>query len=217
MNQPNHDALNLLNAAESKLGQFDAYLYDCDGTLADSMMPHKEAWVEQIHRYADDIDAETIHALIDELAGMPGFKTVEIINQRFKKSLDGHQMAIDKEQLFFEKYINRVTPIQFVVDHLIARSNEGKKIAVVSGGRKKVVSHILKTLKIDHLVSSLICAEDVKHGKPDPEPFLMAAEQLGVSPSKCLVLEDAEMGVRSAIAGNMKWIRIDQLSRMSGV
>lgn len=212
MNQTHLGTLAKLQGAEAKLGQFEAYLYDCDGTLADSMGPHKLAWVEEIHKYAADIPAETIFTLIDELAGMPGFKTVEVINQRFNKTMDAHQMAIDKEKLFFDQYIGRVTPIQFVVDHLIANAAAGKKIAVVSGGRKKVVLHILQTLKIDHLVGSLVCAEDVKHGKPHPEPFLMAAEALGISPAKCLVLEDAEMGVRSAVAAGMHYIRIDQLA-----
>jgi HAD superfamily hydrolase (TIGR01509 family) len=203
--------LQLLSAAERQLGNFQAYLYDCDGTLADSMLPHKEAWVEEIQAHAPEIDAKTIHTLIDELAGMPGFKTVEVINERFKTSMDPHALAASKEQLFFDRYIHRVTAIDFVVDHLKAQAVAGNRIAVVSGGRKKVVTQILKTLEFFHLVESLICAEDVQHGKPHPEPFLMAASQLGVAPEKCLVLEDAEMGVRSAKAANMKWIRIDHI------
>jgi HAD superfamily hydrolase (TIGR01509 family) len=203
--------LDQLNAAERKLGEFQAYLYDCDGTLADSMMPHKEAWVEEIQRHAPEISSPVIHALIDELAGMPGTKTVDVINQRYSKNLDSEALSNAKESLFFSDYIHRVTPIDFVVEHLKARAARGAKIGVVSGGRTKVVNHLLKVIQVADLVEVVICAEDVKFGKPHPEPFLMAAERLGVSAVQCLVLEDANMGIQSATAAGMKSIRIDQL------
>jgi HAD superfamily hydrolase (TIGR01509 family) len=206
-----HNRFHALLEAERKLGDFQAFLYDCDGTLADSMMPHKEAWVEEIHKHEPDISAETIHALIDELAGMPGTQTIHVLNERFGKKLDAETLAQSKEKSFFEKYIHRVTPIEFVVAHLKAHAKAGKRIAVVSGGRTRVVKTILETLQISSLVEVVICAEDVKYGKPHAEPFLMAAEKLGVDPSRCLVLEDAELGVQSAKAAGMKWIRIDQL------
>ena len=101
-------------------------------------------------------------------------------------------------------------PIQEVVDHLKKMASLGKRIAVVSGGRTKVVNETLEILGVRDLVHVVICAEDVKIGKPHPEPFLMAAEKLGVAPAQCLVFEDAEFGIQSAKAAGMDWIRVTE-------
>ena len=182
---------------------FDAFLYDCDGTLADTMEPHSEAWVEQLAKHGVKIEK----SLIYELAGMPATKTVEEINRRFGSSLNPQQLAEEKEKLFYDEYIHRVKPIQEVVDQF--RASVGKvKVAVVSGGRKRVVHKTLEIIGISSLVQVVICAEDVQFGKPHPEPFLMAAAQLGVQPENCLVFEDAELGIQSAKAAKMEWVKV---------
>ena len=186
---------------------YQAFLYDCDGTLADTMGPHTEAWVEEVARHGVKIEA----SLIYELAGMPATKTVIEINRRFGSSLDPEAVAKSKEKLFLENYMGSIAPIIEVVDHLrqnAIRAGGHARIAVVSGGRTAVVSKTLKILGIDDLVEVVICAEDVQHGKPHPEPFLMAAERLGIAPKDCLVFEDGELGIQSAIAAGMDWVRI---------
>jgi len=211
MTPENQTRFEALQAAERKLGEFQAFLYDCDGTLVDSMLPHKEAWAHEIQKHAPQITTETIFALIDELAGMPGTKTIEVLNARYEIHLDPQELSHAKEKNFFENYLDRVTAIPHVVEDLKAHAAKGAKIGVVSGGRKRVVSRMLETVGIASLVNVIICAEDVKVGKPHPESFLMAAQKLDVPPSACLVLEDAQLGVEAAIAAGMKWIRIDQV------
>jgi HAD superfamily hydrolase (TIGR01509 family) len=182
---------------------YDAFFYDCDGTLADSMEPHKEAWVRVTAKHGVAIPA----SLIDELAGMPATTTVEEINRRYGSSLNPEAIAKEREILFYTQYMDRVKPNQFVVDHLIA--NYGKvKIGVVSGGRTKVVKKTLEILKVAHLIDVVICAEDVKAGKPDPEPFLKAAKKVGIPPHRCLVIEDAELGIESARRAGMDWVKV---------
>ena len=83
------------------------------------------------------------------------------------------------------------------------------KIAVVSGGKRKVVEETLVRIGVREWVSVLVCAEDVKEGKPSPEPFLQAAEKLNIAPQHCLVIEDADFGVRSAIAAGMSYVKIE--------
>jgi HAD superfamily hydrolase (TIGR01509 family) len=185
---------------------FDAYLYDCDGTLADTMEPHIEAWVQEIRSRGLDFDGSLIH----ELAGMPALQTVEVINQRYGVSLDPAEVAKAKEERFFSGFLHRIRPITPVCEDLISRARAGKKIAVVSGGRKRVVMNTLKIIGVADLVQVVICAEDVKIGKPHPEPFLLAAEKLGVSPDRCLVFEDAEFGYRSAIAAGMSLVKVER-------
>jgi HAD superfamily hydrolase (TIGR01509 family) len=201
--QDRHGAIVSVQAIST---DYDAYLYDCDGTIASTMTPHKAAWVEEIKRRGFDLSP----SLIDELAGMPAVQTVEVMNQRFGWGLPPEEVAKSKEKLFLENYIHEARSIEIVVDHLKRMAAAGKKIGVVSGGRTKVVRQTLEILGIANEVDVVICAEDVKIGKPHPEPFLMAAEKLGVTPSRCLVFEDAEFGIRSATSAGMDWIRVTE-------
>ena len=183
---------------------YEAFLYDCDGTLADSMVPHIEAWVEAVGRHRVRIPG----SLITELAGMPATKTVEEINRRYGSRLDPEKIAQEKEDLFHDHYLHRVTAIDSVVENL--KANHGKvKIGIVSGGRTRIVHKTLEMLGIANLVDVVICAEDVAHGKPDPEPYLIAAARLGIHPDHCLVFEDGELGIQSAMNAGMDWVRIE--------
>ncbi len=184
--------------------EFEAHLYDCDGTLADTMTPHIEAWVAECNAHGVPLDGN----MITELAGMPAVPTVERINARYGSKLDPHQIAQLKEDRFHREYLHRVKPIQEVVDVLEQAYAKGIKIGVVSGGRKRIVEETLKMLNIRDKVGVVICAEDVVNGKPHAEPFLKAAQALGVKPEKCLVFEDADLGIKSAENANMQWVRV---------
>jgi beta-phosphoglucomutase family hydrolase len=185
-------------------GPFEAYLYDCDGTLADTMEAHIEAWVEECRAHGVDLDGRIIH----ELAGMPALQTVEEINKRYGSNLIPQEIAQAKENRFYDHYLHRIRPIPPLVENLKQAAAEKLRIAVVSGGRTRVVHETLKIIGIDDLVETVVCAEDVRHGKPNPEPFLLAASRLGVDPSKCLVFEDADLGIESAKRAGMKWVRV---------
>lgn len=185
---------------------FKAFLYDCDGTLADNMEAHKETYV----KVAADKGLAIDGAIIDELAGWPVLKVIEEINNRYGTSLDPHEFKTLKYKLFMDHYIGRTLPVRHVVDHL--RAHAGKvRIGVVSGSGREAVAKTLSVLGIDHLVEALVCAGETPQGKPHADPFLKAAAQLGVAPAECLVFEDGEAGVMAAEAAGMKWVRIDKL------
>ncbi len=95
-------------------------------------------------------------------------------------------------------------------EHL--KKNVGRiKIGVVSGGSRSTVSKTLSVLGIIDLLDVLVCAGETPNGKPSPDPFLKAANDLGIEASKCLVFEDGEPGTTAAEAAGMKWIRVDKL------
>jgi HAD superfamily hydrolase (TIGR01509 family) len=137
-------------------------------------------------------------------------RVVEEINKRYNATLDPVKFAEDKEVVFFDEYIDQVQPIHFVVDHLKAQAGKAR-IAVVSGSVRKSVEKTLQVLGIADIPEVLVCAGETLRGKPYPDPFLVAAEKLGVAPERCLVLEDAEAGVQAAEAAGMKWVRVDKL------
>jgi HAD superfamily hydrolase (TIGR01509 family) len=185
---------------------FDAFLYDCDGTLADNMQAHKDAYVKIAREYGIKLD----DSIIDELAGWPTVDVAKEISARYNVPFDPKEFAEAKSEIFYQEYIDHTKPIEFVANHLL--NHAGKvKIAVVSGGRRKTVQRTLKTLGLWDKVEVFVGAGDTPNGKPSPEPFLLAAQQLGVEPAKCLVFEDGDPGVQGAIAAGMHWVRIDQI------
>lgn len=186
-------------------GAYEAFLYDCDGTLADNMTAHKAAYREVAARYGVDLDV----SLIDQTAGWPTVLVAAEISKRYNVMLP-ESFAAEKSSVFVSKYIEQTKPVGFVVEHL--KRNAGRvKIGVVTGGSRATVSKTLSVLGIAHLVEVMVCAGETPLGKPHPDPFLRAAQDLGVDPLKCIVFEDAMAGVKSAQAAGMKWIRVDQI------
>ncbi len=198
--QDKYDALVKLS-----MGDFEAFLYDCDGTLADNMPAHTETYIKVAAEKGVVIDS----AIIDEFAGLPILNVVEKINERYQSNFDPEEFKAQKYKLFLEQYIEHTQPIDYVVNHL--KSHAGLvRIAVVSGSSRIAVEKTLQILGIDHLVEVMVCAGETPQGKPHPDPFLKAAELLSVAPEKCLVFEDGNAGVQAAEAAGMRWIRIDK-------
>lgn len=193
----------LVNLTE---GRYDAFLYDCDGTLADNMQAHKASYVKVAKNHGLDLD----DSIIDEFAGLPTVLVVEEINKRYKTNFDAVAFAEEKSQVFYDDHLPHTQPIDFVKDHLLAHA--GKiKIGVVSGGRRKTVSRTLDVIGLLDHIDVMVCAGETPNGKPFPDPFLLAAEKLGVSPANCMVFEDGDAGCVAAEAAGMKWVRIDQI------
>ncbi|QCR21597.1 HAD family phosphatase [Pontibacter sp. SGAir0037] len=193
-------------------GGYLAFLYDCDGTLADNMQAHKETYVKVAASKGVTIDP----AIIDEFAGLPIPEVVVEINKRYGANLDPEEFVALKSDLFYNEFILKTKPVRFVVDHLL--SHVGRvKIGVVSGGSRRMIRKTLEVLEIDSLVDVLVCAEDTAKGKPYPDPFLLAAEKLGVAPEACLVFEDGNPGIKSAEAAGMNWIRVDRITPVHNV
>ncbi|SEO08127.1 haloacid dehalogenase superfamily, subfamily IA, variant 3 with third motif having DD or ED [Mucilaginibacter gossypiicola] len=202
--------INDYNARLEKLtalsSPFKAYLYDCDGTLADNMAAHKESYM----RVAWDQGYEMDGAIVDELAGLPVLRVVEEINRRYGTGFDPAVFSEQKYRLFLDEYIDRTLPVPHVVDHL--KEHAGRvKIGVVSGSSRAAVERTLQVLGLSSFIDVCVCAGETAFGKPHPHPFLTAAAYLGVKPSECLVFEDGEAGVEAAKAAGMSWVRIDQL------
>jgi HAD superfamily hydrolase (TIGR01509 family) len=187
-------------------GNYKAFLYDCDGTLADNMHSHKAAFVKVAAQHNISLD----DSIIDELAGWPTVLVAEEIIRRYQVSFDTADFAKRKSSLFVEEFIEQTLPIDFVVQHLKAHVGK-QKIGVVSGGSRSTVTKTLSVIGVDRYLDVLVCAGETARGKPFPDPFLKAAAILGVEPHECLVFEDGDPGVEAAEQAGMKWIRIDKI------
>jgi HAD superfamily hydrolase (TIGR01509 family) len=184
-------------------GDFKAYLFDCDGTIVNSMPLHYIAWKKALAEYGcTDFSEELFY----ELGGLPVTDIVKLLNERDGLNIPVEEFALHKEGLFYEM-IHELQAIPEVLEE-IHRTHGTVPFAVVSGGTRESVLKSLNVLGIAHLFDTLVCAGDYKQGKPNPEPFLLAAQRLGVDPKDCLVFEDAEPGIRAATAAGMKFVRI---------
>jgi len=174
-----------------------ALLFDCDGTLADTMTLHYDAWYETLLEYGVDCPRE----FIDEHAGVPTDLIVAEINVRWKVDLDADLVTSVKEARF-EKQLHRTEPIEEVV--ATARAYRGKlPMAVVSGGIQKMVVATLEAIGVLDLFPVIVTADDPVAPKPAPDCFLDAARQLEVAPAGCHVFEDGDPGIVAAKAAGM--------------
>ena len=193
------------DALELPAGDFRAYLFDLDGTVADTMPQHFIAWTDSLKAHG----ASMSETLFYQLGGVPPLKVVSLLNGRFGYTLNPETIVADKEARFLSN-IGDVQPIASVLAHIVAA--QGRiPMAIVSGSPRDNVEQTLTVLGLKDRFDVLVCAEDYAHGKPDPEPFLTAAKLLQVAPEHCLVFEDADAGIASAKAAGMAWVRVPQV------
>ncbi len=183
-------------------GDFAAFIFDCDGTLADTMPTHYRAWQTALGPRAADFP----EAMFYELGGVPTCRVVEILNERHGYSMPVEETVAVKEKLFLE-LSSEVAAIEPVV--ALAREWHGRKpLAVASGGHRRIVMSTLRALGIATLFDAIITSEDYSRGKPHPDPFLEAARRLNVAPERCLVFEDTSTGQQAARAAGMACVLV---------
>ena len=194
--------------AETKLklptGPFKAYLFDCDGTVADSMPLHYIAWKQALAEWNCAFPEPIFYAW----GGMPAAEIVATLAAQQGLIIPAEDVAHRKELLYYE-LLPQLQAVPEVLEqiHLAA----GRiPMAVVSGSTRDSVTRSLELLGLLDKFDTLVCAGDYTRGKPDPEPFLVAAQRLRVAPSACLVFEDTDMGIQAATAAGMASIKILQ-------
>lgn len=185
-------------------GNFAAYLFDCDGTVADSMPLHLIAWQAAVGEHGATITPEQFYGW----GGLPVEAVIGRLNQQQSLHMAPAVVAERKEALYYEM-LPQLTAVEAVLEHVL-EAHGRIPIAIVSGSTRDSVTRSLATLGLLDRFDTLVCAEDYQHGKPSPEPFLVAARRLGVSPESCLVFEDADPGIEAATAANMQWVKVPQ-------
>jgi HAD superfamily hydrolase (TIGR01509 family) len=185
-------------------GSFKAYLFDCDGTIVDSMPLHYVAWKRVLAEWNCEFGEQTFYAW----GGMPVAEIINNLNVRDGLTMPVEEVAKRKEALYFE-ILPELKAVPEVLEH-IEFSHGHIPFAVVSGSTRDSVTASLDLLGLLDKFETLVCAGDYQRSKPDPEPFLIAAKRLGVRPEDCLVFEDTEMGIQAATAAGMASVKILQ-------
>ena len=183
-------------------GSFRAYLFDCDGTIADSMPLHYLAWTQALGEWNCAFEEELFYAW----GGRPTEEIIATLNQKHGLKMPVESVAGRKEELYFE-LLPQLKVVPEVLEHIEAQHGR-IPFAVVSGSARDSVTASLVTLNLLDRFDTLVCAGDYKKSKPDPEAFLLAAAKLQVAPNACLVFEDTEMGIQAATAAGMASVKV---------
>lgn len=181
----------------------EAIIFDMDGTLVDNMPLHIEAWIEAGKRFGVEVTA----SMIEEHSGTPTSEIVEYYNKCGLWSVDVEAFTLVKQELYREVKSaagtgKLIEPMAEVIEYC-----KGKMpMSVGTGASRPNALSTLEELGVLNLMTIVVSADDVAKGKPHPEVFLKCSEAMQIDPSKCLVFEDAEKGIESAIAAGMPYI-----------
>jgi beta-phosphoglucomutase family hydrolase len=180
-------------------------IFDCDGTLADTMPLHWCAWQMVTQRYGLHFPEDRFYAF----GGVPSRDILKMLSEEQGRSLDHIAAAHEKENAYLPLMME-VEPVHAVVE--IAKSNFGKiPMAVASGGTQQIIVQVLEHLKIRHLFDAVVTSEMVTNQKPAPDIFLEAAKRIGVEPKFCRAYEDTELGLQAIRGAGMEAVDVREL------
>jgi beta-phosphoglucomutase family hydrolase len=190
---------------QTQMKQIKGLIFDCDGTLADTMPLHWRAWSAIAAKYKLHFPQDRFYAL----GGVPSRDILQMLAQEQGVTLDHIQAAHEKENAYLP-LMSEVEPIHAVVE--IAKANYGKiPMAVASGGTQQIICDVLEHLKIRHLFGAVVTSEMVVNQKPAPDIFLEAARRIGVDPTCCRAYEDTDLGMQAIRAAGMDAVDVREM------
>ncbi len=177
-------------------------VFDCDGTLADTMPLHWRAWQAIARRHNFEFAEDRFYSL----GGVPSRDILKMLGEEQRIALDHLAVAREKEAEYLP-LIAQVEPINTVVG--VAREHFGRiPMAVASGGTRAIIEQVLEHLGIRKLFAAVVTSEDVVKQKPAPDIFLEAAKRIGVEPQFCRGYEDTDLGMEAIRAAGMEAVDV---------
>lgn len=191
------------------------YIFDLDGVIVNTAKYHFKAW----RVLSKELDLELTLDMNEHLKGISredslrkilGWSNREVSSEVF------YQMAHRKNELYLH-YISRLSPsdvLPGVLPYFEFLSKNGKKIAL--GSASKNARYIVRKLNLEHFFEVIIDGNQVCKAKPDPQVFVLAAQQMDIPPSRCVVFEDSHTGIQAAQSAGMKAVAIGSSPLLSG-
>ena len=182
-----------------------AAIFDWDGVIIDSSRPHLESW----ELAAKDLG----HTLPpDHFKRSFGMKSNRIIPEILGWATDPQEIKriSDHKETLYRELIrkNGIEPLPGVVAWLDRLRAASIRCAIASSTERLNIDCVLSVIGIQSYFDAIVAGDDVTHGKPDPEVFLVAAQKIGWSPARCIVFEDAQVGIQAALAAGMKVVGV---------
>jgi beta-phosphoglucomutase family hydrolase len=181
----------------------EAVLWDLDGVLVDTARFHYEAWRQLLGELGRSLSEEEFRhtfglrndLILRDMLGKVPAEEVERLSER-------------KESFFRRHAAGRVTPLPGAVELVRRARDGGRRMALVTSTPRANIDFVLEQVGLADTFDTIVAAEDVSRGKPDPEGFLLAAQRLGVAPQRCLVIEDAPGGIEAARRAGMRSLAV---------
>jgi len=191
-------------------GFIAGFIFDLDGTLADTMPAHYQAWTKIAGRYGLTFPEDSFYSL----GGVPTAKIAAQLVAEAGLRVDASLVAREKEQAYVDSLDlpGSIRPIPAVIE--IARQHRAQgegPLAVASGSVRALVDRTLRALGITAWFDAIVSAEDTARHKPEPDVFLEAARRLAVLPEACTVYEDTDIGLEAARRAGMRPIDVRPL------
>ena len=188
-----------------KHGKVEAFIFDMDGTMIDSMPWHARSWVEFVARHGLKLDVSDI------LARTTGRTGTECMRELFDRELsDAECQALvhEKEEIYRAMFSDNFTEVAGFTAFAKAAVARGLKVAVGTAGDKGNIEFAMSRLKMDPLPLAIVGGDEGFSGKPTPAIFLEAARRIGIAPERCIVFEDAPFGIEAARRGGMRAVAV---------
>ena len=185
--------------------KFKAAIFDLDGVIVDTIDLHFKAWKKMFSEFGKEFDFEDYKQKVDGILRVDGAKAVltDLAEEELKE-------AATRKQNYFLEFLEKegVKIHQSTIDLISELKSKGIKLGVISSSRNCRL--ILQKAGVEGLFETVVAGNDIERGKPNPDVFLHAAANLSVSPSDCLVFEDAALGVAASRRANIKCVGIDR-------
>lgn len=176
------------------MGSFQAVIFDVDGTLVDSNDAHALAWVDALAEFGYSVPFERVRPLI----GMGGDKVLPIVAGLSSKDDKGKQVAQRREQVFAERYLPEVRPLDGARE-LLARLREDRfRLGVASSSKEDMLRRLLAIVGGEDLLGKASSAGDAEHSKPDPDVVEAALERVGAPRERVVMIGDTPYDVAAA-------------------
>jgi beta-phosphoglucomutase family hydrolase len=183
---------------------FSGYIFDLDGTLVDTMPLHYTAWEAALRKAG--LQGRLDENYFYDLGGMPTRTVAVLLGRHHGLEVDPEKVYHDKETIFMGS-LDKLALIEPVVE-FARRVAKTHPVAIASGGTRDVVANTLRVTGLASLFPVVVSTDEVEHGKPAPDMFLLAAKRMGVEPTRCLVFEDGKPGIQAAEAAGMRWVLV---------
>lgn len=180
-------------------------IFDWDGVIIDSARLHEESW----HQLARELGTTIAPGSFIRGFGMKSARIIEEIHHWATDPTEIVRLTNRKEALYRE-IVSRseIAPLPGVVEWLHRLGEAGVPCAVASSTQRLNIDAVLARIGLEHAFRAIVSAEDVTHGKPHPEVFEKAADRLERPHKRCVVFEDAHVGIEAAHAAGMKVVAV---------
>lgn len=187
-----------LNAALSILHSMKALIFDMNGVIVDDEPIHEQAAKAVLAQYGVTLSHEDYLRHCFGRTDGDGFHDIQ---KKYGLVIPLAEL-LGKQAMMYRRLAQNLPPVEGVCN-FIKKAHANFRLAIASGAIREEIDFTLSSFHLTRYFPVIVSAEDVRHGKPDPEPYLLAAERLRILPSQCTVIEDSAAGILAAKKAGM--------------